>query len=109
MTRSARTIRLPALAFALPLALIACGEPAVDQQDPTSLEAALSNGNAGDPALNAALAGQIMVDPTLTQSSNETRSARRPNRWAGRCHPRKRPPRRYGRSAHAETRARCCR
>ncbi len=72
MTRSARTIRLPALAFALPLALIACGEPAVDdQQDPTRLEADLGNGNAGDPALNAALAGQIMVDPTLSQSSND--------------------------------------
>ena len=71
MTRSARTIRLPALALALPLALIACGEPAVDQQDATNLEADLGNGNAGDPALNAALAGQIMVDPTLTQSSND--------------------------------------
>ena len=65
------TIR-PALALAFPLALIACGEPAVDdQQDATRLEADPGNGNAGDPALNAALAGQIMVDPTLTQSSND--------------------------------------
>ena len=62
---------LPVVATILPLALIACNKPAVDQQDLASLDAELTNGNADDPALRAALADQIMVDPALTQSSND--------------------------------------
>jgi len=61
---------LPLTLLLLPLALAGCQKPA-DQQDLASLDAELTNGNAGDPALNAALAGQIMVDPALAQSSND--------------------------------------
>lgn len=56
----------------LALALVACGKTPAAQQDLNSLDAELTNGasNARDPALTAALADQIMVDPTLAQSSN---------------------------------------
>ncbi|TXC71791.1 hypothetical protein FSB78_13140 [Sphingomonas ginsenosidivorax] len=56
----------------LALALIAC-DKAPAGQDLNSLDAELTasnTGNARDPALTAALADQIMVDPTLAQSSN---------------------------------------
>jgi hypothetical protein len=56
----------------LALALVACGRAPDGQQDLNSLDAELTNatGNARDPALTAALADQIMVDPQLAQSSN---------------------------------------
>ena len=57
----------------LALALVACGKTPASQQDLNSLDAELTAsgaGNARDPALTAALADQIMVDPQLAQSSN---------------------------------------
>lgn len=63
----------------LPLALAACGsDPA---KDVNALDSALVNGadGADDPALTAALADQIMVDPQLSQQSN-ARAARAADR-----------------------------
>ena len=57
----------------LALALVACGKTPASQQDLNSLDAELTASEAGnvrDPALTAALADQIMVDPQLAQSSN---------------------------------------
>lgn len=57
----------------LALSLVACGQTPDSQQDLNGLDAELTAstaGNARDPALTAALADQIMVDPTLAQSSN---------------------------------------
>ncbi len=69
------TISRPAFALlSLALALSACGRKAADQQDLASLDAELTGnagGNVRDPALTAALADQIMVDPALAQSSND--------------------------------------
>ena len=76
-----------ALAFLLLLA--ACGEaPQSQQQDLEALDRELSDvnsaGNARDPAVADALAGQIMVDPNLAQSSNANavRPASRPDSGA---------------------------
>ncbi len=68
------------LSAALLSALAACGsKPATS--DVNALDAALVDGNGGDPALTAALHDQIMVDPALTQSSNANavRPAPRPD------------------------------
>ena len=68
---SIRALRISLLA--LPLALMACDKTPAGQQDLNSLDAELTatgTGNVRDPALTAALADQIMVDPTLAQSSN---------------------------------------
>lgn len=51
------------LALALPLALAACGGPADNGDDS-------ADANGVDPALASALQGQIMVDPQLSQQSN---------------------------------------
>ncbi|MGN5374946.1 hypothetical protein [Sphingomonas hankookensis] len=62
-----------ALSIVMPLALLgACnqqGTPPANNLD--TLDAELLRGNAGDPAVTAALQDQIMVDPGLTgQSGN---------------------------------------
>ncbi|MCU6455631.1 hypothetical protein LPN01_16245 [Sphingomonas sp. A2-49] len=52
-----------------------CGSPAPSQQDLDGLDRELADatgGNRRDPALTAALADQIMVDPALAQSANAT-------------------------------------
>lgn len=60
--------------FALLLTLAACGKAPEAPTDLEALDRELTDGNAAanvrDPALTAALADQIMVDPTLTQTSN---------------------------------------
>lgn len=74
MTRLAAAVLL--------LAVAGCGKPATTQQELDSLDKELTAGNAaptGDPAVNASLADQIMVDPALTQSSNAN-AIRPPNR-----------------------------
>jgi hypothetical protein len=58
------------------LALGGCGKPAADT-DAIDRELVGKAGNETDPALTAALADQIMVDPALTQQSGAT-SARGP-------------------------------
>lgn len=61
------------LAF-LPLALMACGRKADAPESLDSLDRELTGANgaspAHDPALTAALHDQIMVDPSLAQTSN---------------------------------------
>lgn len=61
-------------AFALVLTLAACGRAPDPQQDLDSLDRELTDansaGNMRDPTIAAALHDQIMVDPTLAQSSN---------------------------------------
>lgn len=65
-------VRALPLAFAVPLALAACGRPAPARQDLDSLDRQLTaSGPANrEPALTAALHDQIMVDPQLVQQSN---------------------------------------
>lgn len=67
------------LLIALPLALVACGKQPAEQTDLDKLDRELTSTNQSDPALTAALRGQIMVDPALTQSSND-KSIRPPSR-----------------------------
>ncbi|TPG10981.1 hypothetical protein EAH84_11750 [Sphingomonas oligophenolica] len=67
------------LLVALPLALVACGKKPADQTDLDRLDNELTAANQSDPAMTAAVRGQIMVDPGLTQSSNE-KSIRPPSR-----------------------------
>lgn len=64
---------LAALPLAPALLLAGCGKQPAAEQDLASLDAELTNGggNSRDPALTAALADQIMVDPALAQSSND--------------------------------------
>lgn len=56
------------------LALVACGRDPAPEADLDSLDRELTETNvaspARDPALTASLADQIMVDPTLAQSTN---------------------------------------
>lgn len=63
------------------LGLAACGEPSSTERDLESLDRELAEApsNARDPALTAALADQILVDPALTQGSNAD-AIRPPNR-----------------------------
>lgn len=74
---------------ALLLLLAACGSaPEAQQQDLDALDRELADansaGNARDPAIADAIGGQIMVDPTLAQSSNANavRPAVRPDSGA---------------------------
>ncbi len=79
VNRHHRTLAL----VALPLALLACSKKPASPQDLESLDHELTDdaatGNSRDPALTAALHDQIMVDPSLAQSSNAT-VVRPPNR-----------------------------
>lgn len=58
------------LSLAIPLALAACNRTPDPADNLAAIDAALVDANTGDPALTAALHDQIMVDPSLTQSSN---------------------------------------
>lgn len=69
-------IRSILAALMLPLALAACGGDARNESLDALDQELNSGGNGADPALNAALKDQIMVDPTLAQQSN--RDAVRP-------------------------------
>ncbi|KQM61833.1 MULTISPECIES: hypothetical protein [unclassified Sphingomonas] len=61
-----------AVSILLPLVLLAaCNQSTPPGNDVDALDAELLRGNAGDPAVTAALQDQIMVDPSLTgQSGN---------------------------------------
>lgn len=74
--------KLPLLALSLLMLSAACRNQPDAQQDLNSLDQELTGavaGNQADPALNAALRDQIMVDPALTQSAN-TNVVRPPSR-----------------------------
>lgn len=58
------------IAIPLALAVAACGKPPAAQQEIDRLDRELAAGNAVDPVLATALDDQIMVDPSLAQSSN---------------------------------------
>jgi hypothetical protein len=73
VTKSARALLL------LPIALVACSKKPASETDLDKLDRELTAGNQGDPALTAALRDQIMVDPALTQQSND-KSVRPPPR-----------------------------
>lgn len=72
---------LPCPALLLPLLLAACGGQEEPPRDLDSLDRELTQAPspARDPAVTAALAGEIMVDPALTQQSNAN-AIRPPNR-----------------------------
>jgi hypothetical protein len=58
------------LALSAILMLAACARAPDPANNLAALDAELTDANASDPALTAALQDQIMVDPGLTQSSN---------------------------------------
>ncbi len=66
----ARTSASILMAFALPLALIACSDASERGKSLDTLDGELVEGNGADPALTAALQDQIMVDPNLGQQAN---------------------------------------
>jgi len=59
-----------ALPFAIPLLLAGCGGANAPDNGLDTLDAQLTQANATDPAVTAALQDQIMVDPTLTSQAN---------------------------------------
>ncbi len=70
MRGSSRLSLLP-LTLGLVLGLAACGDKKPDKADIDNMDARLGGKPGADPALTQALEDQIMVDPQLTQQSNE--------------------------------------
>lgn len=71
-------LNAPLAALALILALSGCGGAQPDKAELDTLDERLGGKTGADPALSQALEDQIMVDPTLSQQSNE-HSIRPPN------------------------------
>lgn len=69
MKNSTRSILLAATAFALPLALTACGTGDGNEAELAELDDNLT-GPSADPAMNDALEDSILVDPDLTDQAN---------------------------------------
>lgn len=76
MSSPVRTLMLISTASLLPFALAACGTAEDNSEELAELDASLTDPS-GDPAANAALADQILVDPNLTDQAN-TNAVRAP-------------------------------
>ncbi|MEH6661935.1 MAG: hypothetical protein V7679_09835 [Parasphingorhabdus sp.] len=66
MAKLSRSLWLSAAAFALPLALAACGSKDASEEELAKLDDNLTS----DPAMNDALEDAILVDPELTDQAN---------------------------------------
>ena len=66
MSHLSRSLWLSAAAFALPLALTACGSKEASDEELAQLDDNLTS----DPAMNDALEDAILVDPDLTDQAN---------------------------------------